>query len=258
MSRPLVLQEVFSSIQGEGLLVGVRQLFVRLFGCHLDCVYCDTPETKSVLQPKGFLPPRFRIEDPPGSQQFRSEANPVEPEAALEVIAELERRYGPHHSVAITGGEPLLQAEGLVELFPLLRERRLRVYLETAGDLVRQLSRVVLWVDWIAADIKLPSVSQDTDLFDRHDAFLEVACASRAQVFAKCVVAADTLEEELERAAELCMRHMVTLVLQPVTSVTPEQKPPSAGQLLLWAAELSRRGADVRVIPQLHKALGYL
>ncbi|MEP0766592.1 MAG: 7-carboxy-7-deazaguanine synthase QueE [Fimbriimonadia bacterium] len=258
MSRPLVLQEVFSSIQGEGLLVGVRQVFVRLFGCHLDCVYCDTPETKSVLQPKGFLPPRFRIEDPPGSQTFRSEANPVEPEAVRDLIVDLDRRFGPHHSIAITGGEPLLQAEGLVDLFPLLRERGLRVYLETAGDLVRQLSRVVLWVDWIAADIKLPSVSHDTDLFERHDAFLEVACASRAQVFAKCVVAADTQEEDLERAAELCMRHTVTLILQPVTSVAPEQKPPGAGQLLAWAVHLSRHGADVRVIPQLHKVLGYL
>ena len=258
MSRPLVLQEVFSSIQGEGLLVGVRQVFVRLFGCHLDCMYCDTPETKSVLQPKGFLPPKFRVEDPPGSRTFRSETNPVDPQAVLNVIVDLERRYGPHHSVAITGGEPLLQAEGLVELLPLLHGRGLPVYLETAGDLVRQLARVVLWLGWIAADIKLPSVSRDTDLFDRHDAFLEVACASRAEVFAKCVVAADTPEEELERAAELCMRHTVTLVLQPVTSVSPEQTPPSAGQLLEWATHLTRLGAEVRVIPQLHKVMGYL
>jgi organic radical activating enzyme len=37
------INEVFSSIQGEGKLIGRRQVFVRFSGCNLECNYCDTP-----------------------------------------------------------------------------------------------------------------------------------------------------------------------------------------------------------------------
>ena len=46
LEAPIV--EIFSSIQGEGLLVGRRQIFVRFAGCNLDCNYCDTEDSKSV------------------------------------------------------------------------------------------------------------------------------------------------------------------------------------------------------------------
>ena len=44
MKAPII--EVFSSIQGEGLLIGRRQIFVRFAGCNLNCNYCDTPESR--------------------------------------------------------------------------------------------------------------------------------------------------------------------------------------------------------------------
>ncbi|MEM4195978.1 MAG: 7-carboxy-7-deazaguanine synthase QueE, partial [Methanothermobacter sp.] len=44
MKAPIM--EVFSSIQGEGLLLGKRQIFIRFAGCNLNCSYCDTPESR--------------------------------------------------------------------------------------------------------------------------------------------------------------------------------------------------------------------
>ena len=43
-AEDVYVSEVFSAIQGEGALVGTRQVFVRLTGCNIRCAYCDQPE----------------------------------------------------------------------------------------------------------------------------------------------------------------------------------------------------------------------
>jgi 7-carboxy-7-deazaguanine synthase len=64
-------------VQGEGPYVGVRQLFVRFYGCHRRCVYCDSPETVTAWQPAGFRPALFRREQTPGHRDFQPADNPV-------------------------------------------------------------------------------------------------------------------------------------------------------------------------------------
>jgi organic radical activating enzyme len=163
---------------------------------------------------------------------------------------------GPHHSVAVTGGEPLLQAESLAPLFQAFRASKLRVYLETAGDLPRQLKLVRQYVDWIAMDIKLPSVTGDRDLFARHEAFLREALAEpRIDTFAKCVVSSATLSSEIERAAALTAKWTVPLALQPVTQVDGGPDAPAPEQVLEWSRDAARVNPNVRVIPQVHKLL---
>jgi 7-carboxy-7-deazaguanine synthase len=252
----LIVQEVFSSVQGEGPLVGVRQIFLRLFGCHLNCAYCDTPETKTVLHPKGFMPASFLLESPPGSGTHSRHDNPILARELVALLKALDAEHGPHHSVAVTGGEPLLQAAELVPVLEGIRDMGLGVYLETAGDLVRQLEAIGSLVDWIAMDIKLPSATRDIDLFARHDAFLKVA-SSRAGVktFAKCVVASSTPLAEIERSAKLTSAWGVTLVIQPATAVEGGPETPSPEQVLEWACVASKHNPDTRAIPQVHKLM---
>ena len=42
MATVTKINEIFSSIQGEGLYIGSKQLFIRFCGCNLKCNYCDT------------------------------------------------------------------------------------------------------------------------------------------------------------------------------------------------------------------------
>ena len=83
--------EVFTSAQGEGLLVGVRQLFIRFRGCDLDCLYCDTPQARSTEGP-------CQVEDAPGSNCFTQRENPFPVVDLLAIAQRLIRanRHAPH------------------------------------------------------------------------------------------------------------------------------------------------------------------
>lgn len=240
--------EVFSAIQGEGLLVGVRQVFVRFCRCNRACRYCDTAEAR---EPS----PTCALETRPGSRQFRLAPNPLSVSQVEEAVATLETSPGLHHSVSLTGGEPLCHAAFLAALCPRLRARGLSLYLETNGTLPDALGQVLGEIDHVAMDIKLASATGEPTDWEAHRQFLARAIARPTQV--KVVVAADTPAEELRRVADLVgsVAAATPVVLQPVT---PRRGVPAPlpGQLLDMQAELTRRLPNVRVIPQVHKLMG--
>ena len=200
--RGLPLVEVFSSVQGEGAWVGRRQIFVRCAGCNLACAYCDT---------RHEMPSEILTED------GRALANPVGPEALLTLVdAFLKRLPGAHHSLSLTGGEPLLHAGILREILPLLRGR-LPVYLETNGTLPEALSQVLPHLDHVALDIKLSTVTGEPTRWEAHAEFLRLADPVGGCV--KLVVAPELVEEELARAAALAAEKAphLPLILQPRT-----------------------------------------
>jgi len=100
----LRVNEIFHSIQGESTHAGRPCVFVRLTGCNLRCVWCDTA---------------YAFHD----------GEPMEVE---EVLARV-RAYGCG-LVEVTGGEPLLQPEA-IDLMRALMAGGFEVLLETGGSL---------------------------------------------------------------------------------------------------------------------------
>jgi 7-carboxy-7-deazaguanine synthase len=104
----LKIAEIFASVQGEGVLVGVPSVFVRVSGCNLRCHWCDTPYAS--WTPEG-------------------ESCPAE-----SVVAQV-MQYGIRH-VVLTGGEPMLFDE-MAEVAHMLAAAGHHLTFETAGTIDR-------------------------------------------------------------------------------------------------------------------------
>ncbi|MGR9052921.1 MAG: 7-carboxy-7-deazaguanine synthase QueE [Gammaproteobacteria bacterium] len=100
----LKITEIFYSLQGESSTVGLPTVFIRLTGCPLRCVYCDT------------------------AYAF-SGGNRMTVDAVIERVGHFGARY-----VTVTGGEPLAQPACHV-LLSRLADAGYSVSLETSGAL---------------------------------------------------------------------------------------------------------------------------
>jgi 7-carboxy-7-deazaguanine synthase len=238
------LHELFCSFQGEGILTGIPQVFVRLSGCNLDCSYCDTPLARVRRE-------YCILEDREGRRE--SIPNPVDVGDVTRILRNLW--YPECHSVSITGGEPLLQAAELAELLPGLRERGMPIYLETNGTLHQRLAGLLPWIDWVAMDIKLPSSQGGMSLLEDHRRFLHLALYTK--VFLKMVVNDQTEDDEFREACSALGEEAsdIPLVLQPATPQEGKKviSPRRMADLYSLAVMHFR---DVRVIPQMHLIWG--
>ncbi len=220
MTDKATIKEIFASIQGEGPYIGYKQLFIRFCGCNLRCGYCDTDF--SAKSAKQYTP---------------------------EELAEIVEKHPDCHSVSLTGGEPLLNTEFLKAFLPLCP---IPVYLETNATLAKQAEEIIDFVDYVSADIKLPSCTGIDNLWEIHDKFFEV-CSTK-DLFAKIVFDTKITEEEIAKACALGAKHGIELIIQPKTD--------STGKTTLDSDELVRihdrflkKYKKVRLIPQVHKYL---
>ncbi len=255
MHRPVIMNdcgyvsEIFSSIQGEGYLAGRRQIFIRLTDCNLDCKYCDTDHAKSEF---------CRVETKPGAAAFRLLNQPLAVGQIHGIIADwLAALPGAHHSISITGGEPLLSADLLKSWLPDLRGL-LPIHLETNGTMYIALEQVIQHVDYISMDMKLPSTSGCTEnLWDLHRLFLQTAHARDVSV--KIVVGDETDLGEIDQTCNIieAVDSTIPLFIQPIT-LADGLIGIKAGHLMRLQELASSMLPDVRVIPQMHKLLGAL
>jgi 7-carboxy-7-deazaguanine synthase len=171
-SDSLRISEIFFSLQGETSRVGLPTVFVRLTGCPLRCVYCDTTYAFS------------------GGQTM-----------TLEAIMNEVARYGAHY-VTVTGGEPLAQRNCL-SLLRALCDAGYAVSLETGGALD------VGGVDARVAkvlDIKTPASGEveknlwgNLEHLNPHDEVKFVLCDEADYLWAKQVLQ----ERELAKRCEV-------------------------------------------------------
>lgn len=253
------LIEIFSAIQGEGLNVGTRQIFIRFALCDLRCHFCDSAHTWSV-------PSICRVERSPGLRDFETHPNPVPPNTLLTWV-ERQNFPGLHDSISLTGGEPLLHAPFLVKFLPLVRRAtELPIYLETGGHRPQQLQLILPYLDSVGMDIKLPSVSGE-NYWNEHAEFLQACHQAGVEVFIKAIVSSQTDAQDLAKATELvaAINPEIPVFLQPATPLTPSQQfggiqveAPDPTQVLNWQTTMKRELKRVRVIPQTHKMLNQL
>lgn len=243
------ISEIFSSIQGEGRYVGCRQLFIRLIGCNMDCPYCDTNEmahknVPCVLEPAAGY--RGSLELP----------NPVSWDELMPYIA--FRLQQPHHSISITGGEPLLHTAAIKELSRLIMPYKLPLFLETNGTLPEALAQVIDAVQMISMDMKLPSDTGE-DHWEAHRRFLQIAVQAQKDIYVKIVISAESTPADFDKALSIieAVDPATLLVLQPITPMGGLH--PAAPQKLLdWQSRAMQRLRDVRVIPQTHRMMNVL
>jgi 7-carboxy-7-deazaguanine synthase len=239
--------EIFSSIQGEGTLLGERQIFIRFGGCSLRCGYCDTPQAL-------FPQKECRIEKAPGAGEFYFLPNPLSSAKLREVVSSLNQSPSVHRHLSLTGGEPLEQVDFLKEWLPTVKGK-FKTYLETNGILSEGLRKIIELIDTIAMDIKLPSSLKGRAFWEEHREFLRVA--KKKKVFTKIVITTQTSEQEVLRAAELVGQtdKRIPLILQPVTPAGRIRKAPLPKKLLKLQQTSTKFLPEVRIIPQIHKAL---
>ena len=201
--------EVFDSVQGEGWWSGVPMTFVRLAGCNASSLglwcakWCDTSWA-----------------------WMTKVAEETSPAAVLEQV-HLPR-------LCLTGGEPLLQTEGVVELVALARGRGVKVHLETNGTVMPP----DCLFDWAVVSPKPPKYW--------------VATGWEGRVQELKLVADDYLDEATaERLAALYPEALVSI--QPLWT-SPER--PDFLEFQQKALRLVLGHPAWRLSVQIHKVLG--
>jgi 7-carboxy-7-deazaguanine synthase len=239
------IMEIFTSIQGEGLLVGETQLFVRFYGCNLACRYCDTRGVQGPVRD-------CRVEKKPCRKEVDLLPNPVGAESLIETIEKAVEDRSLHHSIVFTGGEPLLQTDLLIEVLPVI-SREIPVMMETNGTLYRELEQISPWIDTVSMDVKIPSSTGEAADWEGNRLFLK-ACLDK-NLYVKAVVSPDLSGEEIRSLTALIagVDPSIPLVLQPLSGTEGDAH--WACRILEVQAFCRQRLSSVRTIPQIHKWL---
>lgn len=220
--------EVFSSIQGEGLLIGKRQIFIRFSGCNIDCNYCDTLESKDVSA---------------GEEYSVDELNKIVTALMTPDVDSLE----------ITGGEPLLHAEFIAEY---LTKYPFKAMLETNATLPDKIGLLNDVINIVSMDIKLPehfaTKKEWQDVYEKELKSIQTMQNQNIDYYIKIVVSPTTpliIIEDILKDLEGMVSHDVEFIIQPVSPMKNWRSKEKLFEISQKIGEKYR----VSIIPQIHK-----
>ena len=228
--------EIFTSIEGEGILYGTKTLFVRFAGCPYSCFYCDTLDALPLDSGK-----EYSIT-----------------EACNLIDSNLQDNT---FKVNFTGGEPLIQHEAVSELAKHVKARGLPTYLESACFDSKKFLYVLPSIDFVKIEFKtIESEFIDEkhypELLRNTLECLQAAVEAKKTTYIKIVVSSKTepesFKEILDQIFKIISKENISgFIIQPTTSLSE----PTLEQLLEFYDLVYPYYDEVRVVPQLHKVI---
>lgn len=206
----LLVNEIFGpTIQGEGKSSGKEVVFLRLSGCNLACVWCDTPYTWNWKSTKFAHPEKY-------DKKLEAHRMTVD-----QVCTSLKRQAPTVKSVVISGGEPFLQQRELVQVMKVLKQEGYWFEVETNGTIAPTEEFLEL-IDQINCSPKLANSGPDNPLKKRQVPGPLQALSQCEKTSFKFVA---TNDQDIPEILDLVSRYqMQDVYLMPEGRTKPEQE----------------------------------
>ena len=231
------LFEIFTSVEGEGILYGTKTLFVRLAGCPFTCFYCDTKESLPLDS---------------GTEYTIEEANNL-------IDSNLKNQT---YKVNFTGGDPLIQHEAVAHLAKHIQDKKIPTYLESSCFDIDRFNHVLPFIDIVKIEFK----TRDSEFVDSKHyeklightmKCLESSVNSKKTTYIKIVVSSKTQLNEFKELVNQIFNVVSKddidgFIIQPTYGISE----PSLDLLLDLYDIVYPYYVDVKVVPQLHKFIG--
>ena len=236
--KKIQLSEIFTSIEGEGILFGTKTMFVRMAGCHLKCYWCDTNYALAMNSGNTY---------------------------SIDQVKKMmkEQLQNNTYKINFTGGEPLIQYEAVKDLAKFTKEDLgLRTYIESSCYDINRFNKIIPYIDICKIEFKTKDseavdIKHYEHLLNNEVECLRTAIENKKITFIKIVVSNSTTVKEFKKLIEISFNtvkseELAGFIIQPTNNINE----PTVDRLLQFYDLIYPRYNEVRIIPQLHKIIG--